>query len=92
MEKKFAVINSKRNVSKYKSILEKHDLEIKEINNMEDEQETCEIFYITIKSLEELLSIKEELGMNIILADEFIDAFTNIHNEPAIEIYDDYRE
>lgn len=94
MDYKYAVVNSskQKKLVDYKGILQKHNLEIKIVEDLVDKDDTCEVFYITISSLEELLQLKQEVGTSIILCDSHYDALTNYYEEPTIEIYDSYRE
>jgi hypothetical protein len=92
---KFAVVSSNRdNFKKYKETLQKYSLTIKiaydEMCN--DREDTCELYYIEINSLEELLKLKEEVNHKIIIKDYYCDSLYNCYEEPTIEIYDDWRE
>lgn len=86
--KKFAVSNvgTYEQLQSYKEILSKYGLEVEVVKDYE--ADTCEIFHVTIKDLDDLLKLKEELGNELILKDQFYDQLTNVYNEPTIQIYD----
>jgi hypothetical protein len=91
---KFAVTASNGYVKHYEDKLKNFNLTKKiaydEICN--DEEETCEIYYIKLDSIEDLIRLKELTGHNIILKNDYFDELSNYYQELAIEIYDSYRE
>ena len=91
---RFAISNSGScdKLQNYKPILKKYDLGIELAYDEFDENDSCEIYYITINSIEELLRLKNELKTKLVILDYFLDGFSNCHDGLTIEIYDDYRE
>jgi hypothetical protein len=99
---KFAVNSSTgyERLQSYKPILEKYNLEITTVKDEFDEDEECEMLWITINTLEELMALREEIGQqatkdprkDIIICDYYYDAFLGRYEGPTIEIYDGYRE
>lgn len=92
---RFAVVASLRNtIEQYEEKLNKFGLIKKEIKNLDClfDDEVCEVYYVEINTLEELLELKTEVGHRIILRDDFYDGAFNWYQEPTIEIYNGYRE
>lgn len=92
---KFAVVASNRyKLHQYKEKLVDFNLNIKVAYDQicNDEDEACELLYIEVNTLEDLLKLKENVGHEIILKNSYFDALDNYYEEPTIEIYDDFRE
>jgi hypothetical protein len=91
---KFAIFSTRRktDITKYIDVIKKYNISTIKITNTCDSDEKAIMYYVDISTIEELMELRKDLGKELIICDEFSDEFYNEYDEPALEIYDCFRE